>query len=115
MRFDGTTLTAETPEEVVEHARMTYERSRDLSWPRSVRDVTAVQADRLFDAIDLFGCIARREIHYSSEGDDLRGEKEWPEPLPEALRRAAEVVTLRLGELTAVVPACEVTKGLRAA
>ena len=115
MRIDGTVITTETPEEVVEHARMTYERSRDLSWPRSVRDATAIQAGRLHDAIDFYDCIRGGDIHYSSAWDDLRDERAWPEPVPEALRRAAEVVTLRLGELTAVFPACEVTKGLRAA
>jgi len=115
MRFDGTVITTETPEEVVEHARMTYERSRSLMWPRSVRDATAHRAGRLFDAIDFYDCIRDDDIHYSSAWDDLRDERAWPEPMPEAMRRAAEVVRLRLGELTDVFPACEVTKGLRAA
>ena len=115
MKFDGTVITPETPEEVVAHARMTYERSRDPMWPPSVRNAASARANRLFDAIDQFDCIASGDIHYSAVWDDLRDEREWPEPVPEALRRAAEVVTLRLDELTAVFPACEVTKGLRAA
>jgi hypothetical protein len=115
MRFDGTVITPETPQEVVEHARMTYERSRSPVWPRSVRDAAAHRAARLFDAIDFYDCIRGGDIHYSSAWDDLRDERAWPEPVPEALRRAAEVVRLRLDELTDLFPACEVTKGLRAA